>query len=81
MARLATELAEYGFVVVPELLPREEAATLARAAGAGWIEAATLANLAGNAKVRKLGVVPVTRQEIEAVGAMSNGSAGAKQHA
>lgn len=46
------------------------AATLARAAGADWVEAAMLANLAGNAKVRKLGVVPVTRKEIESVWAM-----------
>ncbi|MGV3723289.1 MAG: bifunctional heptose 7-phosphate kinase/heptose 1-phosphate adenyltransferase [Actinomycetota bacterium] len=43
------------------------AATLARAAGGDWVEAATLANLAGNAKVRKLGVVPVSRIEIESV--------------
>jgi D-beta-D-heptose 7-phosphate kinase/D-beta-D-heptose 1-phosphate adenosyltransferase len=43
------------------------AATMARAAGAGWVEAAVLANLAGNAKVRKLGVVPVTRPEIAAM--------------
>lgn len=43
------------------------AAALARTAGANWVEAATLANLAGNAKVRKLGVVPVTRAEIETV--------------
>ena len=43
------------------------AATLARAAGADWVEAATLANLAGTAKVRKLGVVPVSRSEIQAV--------------
>lgn len=43
------------------------AATMARAAGADWIEAAVLANLAGNAKVRKLGVVPVSRAEIEDV--------------
>lgn len=48
------------------------AATLARAAGADWVEAATLANLAGNAKVRKLGVVPVTRKEIENVGAIGH---------
>ena len=47
------------------------AATLARAAGADWEEAATLANLAGNAKVRKLGVVPVSRKEIENVWAVS----------
>lgn len=47
------------------------AATLARAAGAGWFEAAMLANLAGNAKVRKLGVVPVTRKEIEEVSRMT----------
>lgn len=43
------------------------AAALARAAGADWEEAATLANLAGNAKVRKRGVVPVTRSEIQSV--------------
>jgi rfaE bifunctional protein kinase chain/domain len=43
------------------------AAALARIAGADWLEAATVANLAGNAKVRKLGVVPVTRLEIEHV--------------
>jgi D-beta-D-heptose 7-phosphate kinase/D-beta-D-heptose 1-phosphate adenosyltransferase len=43
------------------------AACLARVAGADWVEAAALANLAGNAKVRKLGVVPVTRREVEAV--------------
>lgn len=43
------------------------AAVLARAAGGTWVEAATVANLAGNAKVRKLGVVPVTRQDIERV--------------
>lgn len=55
------------------------AAALARAAGANWVEAAALANLAGNAKVRKLGVVPVSRKEIESVWvashAMSNGHA------
>lgn len=43
------------------------AATLARAAGADWPEAAVVANLAGNAKVAKLGVVPVTREEIARV--------------
>jgi D-beta-D-heptose 7-phosphate kinase/D-beta-D-heptose 1-phosphate adenosyltransferase len=43
------------------------AATLARLGGAAWSEAAQLANYAGNAKVRKLGVVPVTRHEIETV--------------
>jgi rfaE bifunctional protein kinase chain/domain len=48
------------------------AATLARAAQADWVEAAMLANMAGNAKVRKLGVVPVTRKEIENVWAMSS---------
>lgn len=47
------------------------AAALARAAGAGWVEAAALANLAGNAKVRRLGVVPVTQQEIREVWAIS----------
>ncbi len=54
------------------------AATLARAAGADWVDAATLANLAGNAKVRKLGVVPVNRKEIEQVYRLGNG--GAKGH-
>lgn len=48
------------------------AAALARTAGADWVEAATLANLAGNAKVRKLGVVPVTCSEIEHVWVMGN---------
>jgi D-beta-D-heptose 7-phosphate kinase/D-beta-D-heptose 1-phosphate adenosyltransferase len=48
------------------------AATLARSAGSNWVEAAVLANLAGNAKVRKLGVVPVTRKEIEGVWTMSH---------
>jgi len=47
------------------------AAALARASGAGWVEAAALANLAGNAKVRKLGVVPVTQPEILAVWSIS----------
>lgn len=46
------------------------AGTLARAAGADWVEAAALANLAGNAKVRKRGVVPVSRKEIEGVWAL-----------
>jgi len=50
------------------------AAALARTAGADWVEAATLANLAGNAKVRKLGVVPVRRKEIESVWSISNGN-------
>jgi len=48
------------------------AATLARVSGADWVEAATVANLAGNAKVRKLGVVPVTRKEVEGMWAMSH---------
>jgi D-beta-D-heptose 7-phosphate kinase/D-beta-D-heptose 1-phosphate adenosyltransferase len=43
------------------------AAALARLAGASWPEAAQVANYAGNAKVRKLGVVPVTRHDIETV--------------
>jgi D-beta-D-heptose 7-phosphate kinase/D-beta-D-heptose 1-phosphate adenosyltransferase len=47
------------------------AATLSRAAGADWVEAATIANLAGNAKVRKLGVVPVTREDIQHVFALA----------
>jgi D-beta-D-heptose 7-phosphate kinase/D-beta-D-heptose 1-phosphate adenosyltransferase len=42
-------------------------AALALVAGATPAEAATLANYAGNAKVRKLGVVPVTRDEIRAI--------------
>jgi len=57
------------------------AATLARLAGGDWVEAASLANLAGNAKVRKRGVVPVTRGEIEHVWAatarLRNGGAAA----
>lgn len=40
------------------------AATLALAAGGGFVEAAAIGNLAGNAKVTKLGVAPVTRDEI-----------------
>ncbi len=52
------------------------AAALARAAGASWEEAATLANLAGNAKVRKLGVVPVTRAEVESVWTLSHSGHG-----
>ncbi len=43
------------------------AATLARLAGASWSEAARVANYAGTAKVRKLGVVPVSRRDIEAI--------------
>jgi D-beta-D-heptose 7-phosphate kinase/D-beta-D-heptose 1-phosphate adenosyltransferase len=43
------------------------AAALALVAGAALGEAATLANYAGNAKVRKLGVVPVTLDEIRAI--------------
>jgi D-glycero-beta-D-manno-heptose-7-phosphate kinase len=43
------------------------AATLARLGGATWQEAAQVANYAGNAKVRKLGVVPVTRHDIETI--------------
>jgi D-glycero-beta-D-manno-heptose-7-phosphate kinase len=43
------------------------AAALALVAGATLGEAATLANYAGNAKVRKLGVVPVTHDEIRAI--------------
>ena len=48
------------------------AAALARVAGGDWVEAATLANLAGNAKVRKRGVVPVTRKEVESVWTISH---------
>jgi len=43
------------------------AISLARVAGANWPQAAEVANLAGHAKVRKRGVVPVTRREIQAV--------------
>ena len=54
------------------------AATLARTAGASWVEAAILANLAGQAKVRKLGVVPVTRPEMERVWALGHALANGK---
>ena len=43
------------------------AAALARVSGARWQEAAIIANFAGHAKVRKRGVVPVSRAEIRAV--------------
>jgi D-beta-D-heptose 7-phosphate kinase/D-beta-D-heptose 1-phosphate adenosyltransferase len=43
------------------------AATLALLGGATLEEAAVLANYAGNAKVRKVGVVPVTRDEIRVI--------------
>lgn len=43
------------------------AAALALLGGASLEEAATLANYAGNAKVRKVGVVPVTREEIREI--------------
>lgn len=56
------------------------AATLARTAGADWQDAATLANLAGNAKVRKLGVVPVTQKEIESVWAVSQTVSNGQHH-
>ncbi|HEU4752427.1 MAG TPA: PfkB family carbohydrate kinase, partial [Armatimonadota bacterium] len=46
------------------------AAALARVSGGDWVEAATVANLAGNAKVRKLGVVPVGREDIRHVFAL-----------
>jgi D-glycero-beta-D-manno-heptose-7-phosphate kinase len=48
------------------------AAALARTAGADWVEAATVANLAGSAKVRRLGVVPISGNEIESVWAISH---------
>jgi D-beta-D-heptose 7-phosphate kinase/D-beta-D-heptose 1-phosphate adenosyltransferase len=38
--------------------------TMARAAGATWAEAATLANVAGGLEVEKLGVVPIKPEEI-----------------
>ena len=47
------------------------AAALALLGGATLEEAATLANYAGNAKVRKVGVVPVTREEIRAIWEMN----------
>jgi D-beta-D-heptose 7-phosphate kinase/D-beta-D-heptose 1-phosphate adenosyltransferase len=40
------------------------AATVALAAGATFAEAAAIGNLAGNIKVTKLGVAPVSREEI-----------------
>jgi rfaE bifunctional protein kinase chain/domain len=43
------------------------AAALARLGGASWAEAAEVANYAGNAKVRKLGVAPVSRHDIESI--------------
>lgn len=51
-------------------------ATLALSCGASFAEAATLANYAGNAKVRKLGVVPVTREDIHAIWELAEGEAG-----
>ncbi|MBI3910432.1 MAG: hypothetical protein HY320_05795 [Armatimonadetes bacterium] len=55
------------------------AAALARASGGDWVEVATVANLAGNAKVRKRLVVPVTRRDLESVWAhaLVNGEGGA----
>jgi D-beta-D-heptose 7-phosphate kinase/D-beta-D-heptose 1-phosphate adenosyltransferase len=50
-------------------------AALALAAGATCAEAAVLANYAGNAKVRKLGVVPVTRDDIRAIWRLAEGPA------
>lgn len=38
--------------------------TVARAAGAPWVEAATLANIAGGLECEKFGSVPITPQEI-----------------
>lgn len=40
------------------------AATMALASGGSYAEAAAIGNLAGNAKVTKLGVAPVTREEM-----------------
>src|SRR4051794_20477019 len=37
---------------------------MARAAGASWVEAVSLANVAGGLEVEKFGSVPVTREEI-----------------
>ena len=51
------------------------AAALARVVGSDWVEAATLANLAGSAKVRKRGVTPVTRDELWSVYALGQGAA------
>ena len=50
------------------------ALTLALAAGAAPLEAARIANLAGGAAVRKVGVSAVTRDEIVALAAISGGS-------
>jgi rfaE bifunctional protein kinase chain/domain len=49
------------------------AAALALACGSSLSEAATLANYAGNAKVRKLGVVPVTRDDIRSIWQLAEG--------
>jgi rfaE bifunctional protein kinase chain/domain len=49
------------------------AAALALLGGASLEEAATLANYAGNAKVRKVGVVPVTREEIREIWELNEG--------
>ena len=50
-------------------------AALALSSGASHAEAATLANYAGNAKVRKLGVVPVSRDDIRDIWRLAEGEA------
>ena len=55
------------------------AAALARVAGADWDEAVILANWAGHAKVRKRGVVPVSREEIQTVFRMARNGATARR--
>jgi D-beta-D-heptose 7-phosphate kinase/D-beta-D-heptose 1-phosphate adenosyltransferase len=59
------------------------AAALALLAGATLGEAATLANYAGNAKVRKVGVVPVTRDEVRDIWELNEarGGRGAERRA
>lgn len=47
------------------------AAALALASGASFLEAAAVGNIAGNAKVTKLGVAPVTRAEMRRVAEMA----------
>src|SRR5262249_54790998 len=48
------------------------AASLAVACGASWQEVGVLANCAGNAKVRKLGVVPVTPDDLREMWRMAH---------
>jgi rfaE bifunctional protein kinase chain/domain len=50
------------------------AAALAIAGGADWSEVGVLANCAGNAKVRKLGVVPVTPDDLRSIWQLAHSS-------